>query len=180
MGLQIRINSQISRLSILLVAGLSMLCPPLLLADSDSTSFTPFEYEVPLKGTGAGSLSVTAQIGSVTGDFLVDTGASMVTIEKDLFDELRRMGSLLKVRSVAARLANGRVQALDVYMVEHFFLGSDCDLGPIEVAVVPRGGRNLLGMNALNQAAPFGFSIEPPALGLSRCSSQTLVSSVQQ
>ncbi len=81
------------------------------------------------------------------------------------------MGNFLKVRSVAARLANGRAQVLDVYMIEHFLLGSDCDLGPIEVAIVPRGDRNLLGINALNQAAPFGFSIEPPALGLSRCPS---------
>ncbi len=78
---------QTLRLQNLLVVGMFLLCPSLLVAETDPTSFTPFEYEVPLNSSQAGNLYVTAQIVSVSSEFLVDTGASMVTIEKNLFDE---------------------------------------------------------------------------------------------
>ena len=167
----------LSRLIKILFCGLSMIVSVYSFADNGSSAFKPFAFEVPLNGSGAGSLTVMAQVGEQESEFLVDTGASMVTIEKALFDKLRKEGEVVKVRSVAARMANGRVQALDVYLIDKFVIGTQCNLGPIEVAVVPRGGRNLLGMNALNHAAPFGFSIEPPTLGLSRCDSETLLSS---
>ena len=175
-----RLIKQTMQLLALLSAGAISICSPVAFADSSASAFKPFAFEVSLEGTSAGNLTVTAHIGGIEREFLVDTGASMVTVEKALFDELRKLGTVVKVRSVAARLANGKIQALDVYLVDQFLLGSQCNLGPIEIAVVPRGVRNLLGMNALNQAAPFGLSIEPPALGLTRCASDTLVSSIQQ
>jgi hypothetical protein len=58
---------------------------------------------------------------------------------------------------------------MDIYEVRHFLLGDNCDLGPLEIAVMERGGRNLLGMNALQTAAPFAIYTTPPALTFSSC-----------
>ncbi len=128
-----------------------------------------FSHSVPLNQTGAGSFSVTATVGGVETEFLVDTGASMVTVSSSLFRKIREQSTVVQVRKVGARLASGQVEILEVYLVEHFSLGNGCELGPVEVAVLKNGGRNLLGMNALQQAAPFAISMTPPVLGLSRC-----------
>lgn len=128
-----------------------------------------FPHSFPLAQTGSGSLTVAADLGGVSSEFLLDTGASMITVSPRVFAELKRLGSAVKVRRVAARSAGGRLQALDVYRVEKFVLGKTCELGPVEVAVMRSGGRNLLGLAALEQAAPFAISTTPPELGLARC-----------
>ncbi|MCB1670375.1 MAG: retropepsin-like aspartic protease [Gammaproteobacteria bacterium] len=128
-----------------------------------------FTYSVPLNQTGAGSFSVTASVGGVETEFLLDTGATMVTVTSSLFKKIREQGSVVQVRKVGARLASGQVEVMEVYQVERFSLGNGCELGPVEVAVLRTGGRNLLGMNALQQAAPFAVSMSPPVLGLSSC-----------
>ncbi|GAB5500531.1 MAG: hypothetical protein PsegKO_28420 [Pseudohongiellaceae bacterium] len=128
-----------------------------------------FPHSFPLTQTGSGSLTVVADLGGVNSEFLLDTGASMITVSPQVFAELEILGSAVKVRRVAARSAGGRLQALDVYRVEKFVLGKTCELGPVEVAVMRSGGRNLLGLAALEQAAPFAISTAPPELGLARC-----------
>jgi predicted aspartyl protease len=135
---------------------------------SDFMAF--FGHSIPLHETSAGGLSVTASLGGVESEFLLDTGASLVTVSSDVFKEIRRNNKALeKVRQVGARLASGKVQVMDIYKLESFHLGGDCELGPIEVAVYSRGGRNLLGMNALNRGSTFAVSTEPPRLALSDC-----------
>ena len=42
-------------------------------------SFQPFTHQVPLTATGSGSFTVSGTLGGVDGDFLLDTGASMIT-----------------------------------------------------------------------------------------------------
>lgn len=137
-------------------------------------AFQPFSHQVPLQATGAGSFSVTGTLGGVKGEFLLDTGASMITVSRDFLDSM--LGRKPEpARRVAARLASGRVEAVEVYRFERLQLGESCELGPVEVAVMPRGGRNLLGMSALMSAAPFAVSASPPSLALSRCSLQPAV-----
>ena len=128
-----------------------------------------FSHSVPLHQTGAGSYTVNATVGGVEAELLLDTGASMVTVSSSLFKQIRKQGKATRIRRVGARLASGKVEVLDVYSVQHFSLGYDCELGPVEVAVLKNGGRNLLGMNVLELAAPFVFTASPPALGLSKC-----------
>ncbi len=128
-----------------------------------------FQYGVPLAQSNSGSLTVRANLGAVEAEFLLDTGANMVTVNRDLFRQLKQQGSTEKVGQVGARLASGKLELLDVYQVEHFRLGDGCELGPVQVAVLKRGGRNLLGMNALQAAAPFAIYTSPPALALSSC-----------
>ena len=124
---------------------------------------------VPLAQSGSGSFMIEGEMGGVKSEFLLDTGASMVTINRELFREIRRHNPVEKVRTVGARLASGKVELLDVYQADNFIIGAGCDLGPVEFAVVKQGGRNLLGMNALKQAAPFSISFSPPQLSLSQC-----------
>jgi len=128
-----------------------------------------FSHSVPLSHTGAGSYTVTATVGGIETEFLLDTGASMVTVSLSLFKQIREQGMIEKVRRVGARLASGKIEVLDVYLVERFSLGNGCELGSVEVAVLKSNGRNLLGMNVLQQAAPFAISVSPPTLGLSHC-----------
>jgi predicted aspartyl protease len=124
---------------------------------------------VPLEQAPGGSLYVDAEAGGISASFLVDTGAGLVTVSEAFFDRLKARGAVREVRRVAARLANNRLQALTVYEVAEFRIGEHCDIGPVEVAVMPGGGRNLLGLSALGRAAPFTVSMAPPALHLSGC-----------
>jgi clan AA aspartic protease (TIGR02281 family) len=160
-----RLLTALCDLSLALRAGLIALagaCAPAAVA-------LDFSHEVPLARNGSGGFSVTAEAGGVSAEFLVDTGAGLVTIDRDLFRQLRSAGAVRELRRVAARLANGRVQALTVYEVARFRIGGRCDVGPVEVAVMDGAGRNLLGLSALTRAAPFAFHTSPPALALSGC-----------
>lgn len=125
--------------------------------------------DVTLTQTGAGSYTVNVLINGLAADFLLDTGASMVTVSAALFDQLQEHTKMTRVKRIGARLASGKVEILDVYRAYSFSLDNHCELGPIEIAVLEQGGRNLLGMNALQQAAPLSLSFTPPALGLSHC-----------
>lgn len=135
----------------------------------EAVSAELFSFSVPLSQSGSGSMTVIADIGDVESEFLLDTGASMVTVSRELFEQVRDLAGTIKVRQVGARLASGKLQLMDVYEVQHFSLGDNCNLGPLEIAVLERGGRNLLGMNALQSAAPFAVFTYPPALAISNC-----------
>jgi hypothetical protein len=66
-------------------------------------------------------------------------------------------------------MADGRTKAINVYSVEQLVLGQSCRIGPLEVAVIPGATRNILGLSALNKAAPFAIYTSPPTLALSGC-----------
>jgi predicted aspartyl protease len=137
--------------------------------DAPAPAGAPLEA-VPLEQAPGGSLYVDAEAGGISASFLVDTGAGLVTVSEAFFDQLQARGAVREVRRVAARLANNRLQPLTVYEVAEFRIGEHCAIGPVEVAVMPGGGRNLLGLSALGRAAPFTVSMAPPALHLSGCS----------
>lgn len=126
---------------------------------------------VELARSGAGSLTVDAEIAGVPARFIVDTGAGMVTVDRSLFKQMRRNGDIREVKRVAARLANNRLQMMTVYEVSHFRVGDTCELGPIEIAVMEGAGRNLMGLSALGRAAPFTIHTSPPSITLSGCGS---------
>ena len=141
-----------------------------------SVSAQNLGLQVPLEQAAGGSLYVNAEAGGISASFLVDTGAGLVTVSEALFDQLRARGAVREVRRVAARLANNRLQALTVYEVDRFRIGEYCEIGPVEVAVMPGAGRNLLGLSALGRAAPFTVSMAPPALLLSGCGEDAVAS----
>ena len=129
-----------------------------------------FEFRVPLTRADSGNLYVEGVLnGAIRSDFLVDTGSGLVTINRKLFDELRKTSPVERVGRMAARLANGRLQPLDLYRVERFRLGEFCELGAVDVAVLSERGNNILGLNVLMRAAPFAMHASPPTLALSSC-----------
>ena len=124
---------------------------------------------LPLTATGAGSLSVNIRLGSQDTEFLVDTGASMVTLSRSVYRRLERAELVRGERQVAGRLADGRMQLMSVYRLETLTLSPECQLRDVEVLVLPGEGRNLLGLNALTHFAPLTLHTQPLGLELSHC-----------
>jgi len=134
-----------------------------------STLAGEFGVRVPLRQAPSGNYYVAGSFNAAaSAEFLVDTGASLVTINEELFEALERSGDVQRVRRMAARMADGSHKAMNVYRAEHFRI-ADCELGSIEFAVLSRRGRNILGLSALAKTAPFAVHLSPPALALSQC-----------
>lgn len=127
-----------------------------------------FDAELDLEQHDSGGLYLSAEVASgVDAPFLLDTGASMVTLTRELINAARAQGGAHPAGAIAARLANGRLQKMDVWQLDHLWVGG-CDVGPLEVAVVPNG-RNILGLNALSRMAPFAIHLSPLKLKVSGC-----------
>ncbi len=162
-------SSLIKSVSYSLLIGLLLFSKSQAETPAQTSLSTTHTGDIPLTLTGAGSYTVNAVIEGLNAEFLLDTGASMVTVNSQFFEQLRETADVARVKRVGARLASGKVEILDVYRVSSFLLDGACELGPLEVAVLPRGGRNLLGMNALQQAAPLNMSFTPPKMNLAGC-----------
>ncbi len=127
---------------------------------------------VPIDKSQSGNLYVDAVINSsVHSPFMVDTGAGMITLNRDLFEEVSRAGKVVQVGEVVAKLANNSFETMPLYKVESFSIGDNCNLGEIEVAVMKNAERNILGLSALIMVAPFSIHTSPLELVLSGCSS---------
>jgi len=128
------------------------------------------DVNVPIDKSKSGSLYVEAVINSgIRSHFLVDTGAGMITLNRELFEQISESGKVEKTGEIAARLANGKYEKMDLYKIESFSIGENCNLGEMEVAVMKRAGRNILGLSGLSIAAPFAVHINPLELVLSGC-----------
>lgn len=102
-------------------------------------------------------------------DFLVDTGSGLVILSETVFNQLPKHKKPQPVSRKAARMADGRTKAIEVYKFDQLTLGDHCQIGPVEVAVIPGATRNILGLSALNQTAPFAIYTSPPTLALTGC-----------
>lgn len=142
----------------------------LLFASAHSASATDFDAEVPLVRHASGNLYVDGELApGIAAEFLLDTGAGVVSVSEALFDRLSDRTHVEPAGRVAARLANGRFQAMNLYKVASFRIGGSCEIGPVEIAVMPGSDRNILGLSALSKAAPFAVHVTPPKLVLSGC-----------
>jgi predicted aspartyl protease len=102
-------------------------------------------------------------------EFMVDTGAGYTTINENTLKLLRQADNAEYIGELTGVMADGSQHRLPVYRIRHLVLGKDCVLNNVEAAVFPRDTRMLLGLTALEKAAPFVFSINPPRLSLSNC-----------
>ncbi len=123
---------------------------------------------VALHPSQAGTLYLDAHTGGDPVSFLLDTGAGISSVTRDQLIALTGDKHPRPVREIGARLANGKIELLEVFEIDHFHVGR-CDIGTIEVAVAKRGGRNLLGLGALRAAGPFAIEFATPSLTLERC-----------
>ncbi len=111
--------------------------------------------------------------GSGEVEFMVDTGAGYTTINEHTLERLKQAGNAEYVGQLTGVMADGSQHELPVYRIKHLVLGEDCVLKDVEAAIFPHNTRMLLGLTALEKAAPFVFSINPPRLSLSNCGTAT-------
>jgi predicted aspartyl protease len=102
-------------------------------------------------------------------EFMVDTGAGYTTINEHTLEILLQGGNAVYVGQLTGVMADGSQHHLPLYRIKRLVLGRDCVLHDVEAAVFPQDTRMLLGLSALEKAAPFVFSTNPPRLSLSNC-----------
>ena len=142
-----------------------------LLAVSHLAVGKDFEFKIPISQQSSGNYYVEGTLENDDKvDFLVDTGAGMVILSEKTFSSLAATSKLSPTKRIAARMADGRTRAVDVYTLNYLILGQECNVGPLEVAVIPGAANNILGLNILKKAAPFAIYTSPPSLALSACS----------
>jgi clan AA aspartic protease (TIGR02281 family) len=136
---------------------------------STPASGDEFDVKVPMHDKGMATYYVHAQIDDLgISEFMVDTGSGYVTINEQTLSALQERKQAQYVKELRAILANGSELIIPVYAINQLRIGS-CTLRNVEAAVFPARTRQILGLSALNKAAPFTFSIDPPELVLSNC-----------
>jgi predicted aspartyl protease len=150
----------------LMVATLALMTADALMADA---------YKIiPMNQKRLATYYVDANmLGSGAVEFMVDTGAGYTTINEQTLSRLQDADNAVYVGELTGVMADGSQQQLPVYRIKHLVIGEDCSLYDVEAAVFPRNTRMLLGLSALEKAAPFVFSTNPPSLSLSNCSIAT-------
>lgn len=134
-----------------------------------------FSTAVEMRGKGAATFYVPGQIGGFGPvELMVDTGSGYTTINEDMLERLRGTSHIRYVRQLRGRLANGSELDVPVYSIAAVSIGENCWLHDVEAAVFPGSTRPILGLNALQRAAPFIFSFDPPQLQLSHCTARTV------
>jgi len=125
---------------------------------------------IPMRTMGSNTYYVNGQIGGL-GDInmLVDTGSSYSTISRADLEILQTQERAHFVRELTGVMADGRELHVPIYRISSINIGQNCWLQDVEAAVFPQQVRNILGLSALLKAAPFTFSLDPPALILSNC-----------
>ena len=134
-----------------------------------------FSTRVPMHEKSAQTFYVPGDIkGYGAVELMVDTGSGYTTINEATLAELKRHGGARYLRQLVGVLADGSETEVPVYAIEHMSIGGNCWLRDVEVAVFPGTSRQILGLSALRKAAPFIFSVDPPALVLSRCATASV------
>ena len=142
-----------------------------LIAASNLALAKDFEFKIPITQQSSGNYYV---MGTLENDdkveFLVDTGAGMVILAERTFKSLTEASIKKPTKRIAVRMADGRTKGVNVYTLNQLVLGQNCNVGPLDVAVIPGGTSNILGLNILKKSAPFAIYTSPPSLALSVCS----------
>ena len=127
------------------------------------------DVTVPMYAKGMATYYVRAQLADLaSGEFMVDTGSGYLTINEHTLDALKARKQAQYVKELRAVLANGAELIIPVYRINEFRIGT-CVIRDVDAAVFPAHTRQILGLSALNKAAPFTFSVDPPELLLSNC-----------
>jgi hypothetical protein len=130
----------------------------------------PFNKEIPMRMTAASTFYVDGYLNGYGDiDLMVDTGSSYTTINEQTLAVLQENGGASYVKQLTGIMADGSTKTVPVYRIAGLSIGDGCYLKNVEAAVFPGSTRYILGISALRKAAPFVFSMEPPALKLSNC-----------
>ena len=122
----------------------------LVIALAPASSLAEAGAEIELHPASSGTFTITGQLApEVSAEFLLDTGASMVMVNRKLFKTISRYHKTISTGKVAAKMANGSTKTISTYTIPTLVLGNGCEVGPLEVAVIRGANRNLIGLNAL-------------------------------
>lgn len=152
-----------------------MRCPPicrlLLLATLGAAAATAPAAEdralVALEESGLGTLHLEASIGDRQARFLLDTGSAYVVLNRATLDPLVSNGTAEPVRKLRAVMADNRERTVQVYRLARLSLANGCVARDVEAVALPGAARNILGMSALRQVAPFTLHFDPSLLEIS-------------
>ena len=134
-----------------------------------------FDSQIPMRDKGASTYYVDGDIHGVGPvDLMVDTGSGYMTINEVTLALLKQNGGATYLRELSGVLADGSTTTVPVYRIALVTIGVACTLRDVEAAVFPGNTRQILGLSALRQAAPFIFSMNPPQLVLSHCTAQVV------
>ncbi|MCG6941158.1 MAG: retroviral-like aspartic protease family protein [Thiohalocapsa sp.] len=132
-----------------------------------------FRFRVAMQEKSAATFYVSGDIDGVGPvELMVDTGSGYTTINEETLAALQQRNAARYVKDLRGVLADGSELTVPVYAIARMRIGAQCWLEDVEAAVFPGKSRQILGLSALRRAAPFIFSVEPPALFLSRCGAQ--------
>lgn len=146
------------------IALLAMLALPALAAADR------FSYSADMHRVDSGNYYVHGSFGpGAETDLLVDTGSGYVALTRSTFSRIKDLPGVTYLREIAGSMANGKTLNVPVYRVASLKVGASCVLTDVEVAVMPGGTRDILGLSALRKAEPFAMQLEPPVLYLSSC-----------
>jgi len=128
------------------------------------------QYEIPMESQGARTFYVQSSIqGCGESMLLVDTGSGHSVINEETLASLMSNGNAEFLKNLQGIMADGSTRIVPLYRISAITLGGGCVIRDVEAAVLPGNARQILGISALQKAAPFGFSFEPPILSLSNC-----------
>ncbi len=146
----------------------------LIAAATSGVTAADFGHRVTMSQQSAATFYVPGEIAGVGPvEFLVDTGSGYMVINQRTLDALASTGAARYVKPLRGILADGSTREVPVYALARMRIG-DCWLSDVEAAVFPGESRQILGLSALRKAAPFIFSVDPPALSLSGCETAEL------
>lgn len=125
---------------------------------------------LPLHTAGSGTLYLDGRlVNAVDTELLLDTGSGYVSLSRETFNRVKGHAGTRYLREIHGVLANGKSVAVPVYAIAELSLGANCTLYNVEVAVMPNGSRDILGLNALRQLQPLTLQLDPPQL-VANCS----------
>ena len=105
--------------------------------------------------------------------YLIDTGSSLTVLSRETFEALKAKQTVKESGVIIAKLANGSKQKVKLYTIPLLSLSDECHFENVSVAVM-KNQHNILGMEVLSRAAPFGIQMAPPQITLSQCDVSTI------
>lgn len=127
-------------------------------------------HEIPMESQGARTFYVQSTIhGYGESMMLVDTGSGHSVINEETLAGLKSSGDAEFLKNLQAVMADGSSRIVPLYRISSITLGGGCVIRDVEAAILPNNARQILGISALQKAAPFGLSFDPPTLSLSNC-----------
>lgn len=122
---------------------------------------------VVLSSNQVGTLHVGGVLGAAgPAEFLLDTGSAYVVLSAATRARLAATGTLEQVRSLRAVLANNATVNAPVYRVRRLELTANCVVEDFEAVALPGARKNILGLSALREVAPFTVHLAPARLEL--------------